>query len=122
MDAALCQRAGTDIDSLNGISTIDPIIELKVLALFAAPTHIRLQHYPQAAYDHIMSIDVCEVCLAPPLKCTGQLCSTFDEEREVLLCRSCKPAPRGEPKTIKSVAVEKAVQLYAPAPTASFDY
>ena len=28
-----------DIDSLNGVSTIDPIIELKVLALFAAPTH-----------------------------------------------------------------------------------
>lgn len=33
----------------------------------------------QAAYDHIMNIDLCEVCLAPPLKCTGRLCSTFDE-------------------------------------------
>lgn len=78
--------------------------------------------YLQAAYDHIMSIDVCEVCLAPPLKCTGQLCSTFDEtsQSEVLLCRSCKPAPPGEPKTIKSAAVESAV--LATDPNASFDY
>ena len=69
-----------------------------------------MQHFAneQAAYDHIMSIDLCEVCLAPPLKCTGRLCSTFDEasQREVLLCHSASRSPshlRSRPTELSGV-------------------
>ena len=65
----------------------------------------------QAAYDAVMALEVCEICLAPPLKCTGPLSATYDEgsQRELLLCQTCMPARSGEPLTAKMAAVDEAV-------------